>query len=204
MIKLVAFLLVALVVLALALFALALGVALFYFVCRLLLALGLAFAVALGAGVAVALLAGLAGADESATVGFFVGAVALIPALAFSWRRVDPLREEPRPAKIKPAVALDVPRTPKVLEPPPKPAVSLSPPEPKGDEAIGTAWGAAALLAPNSVGRLSTARESCAGLLRKMGVGSANWDGEWVEVATLIRRHIPPLVEETRRRVRRG
>ena len=55
------------------------------------------------------------------------------------------------------------------------------------------------MLAPDALGRLSAARESCAGLLRKMNNDVGSWENEWLEAATLIRRHIPPLVEETRR-----
>jgi hypothetical protein len=201
MFKLAALILMGVLVLALIWFALVMLAAVVWLVYRVLLVLIFASSAALAVGAVGTVLAGSAGADDAATVGFFTGTSALFPALLISWRKLNPFRSEPRSSAIEPALPSKGSRASiasQIIAASPK-SVEVVVPEPKGDEAVGAAWTAAALLVPELSERLSIARERCGSLLRIMGEDGAIWDDEWLKAATLIRRHIPPLVEETRR-----
>jgi hypothetical protein len=72
---------------------------------------------------------------------------------------------------------------------------------PQRDHALGLAWERAGEIAPTHARELQQGRNRCARLLT-LERTSATLDPEIIETCTLIRRHVPPLVEETARACR--
>lgn len=170
-----------------AIVVLALGILLLKALARLILVLFAAVA-ALFAAVGIGIAAGVVadnyeGIDGIAT-GLLVTALMFVPVVIFIWWRFGSLSQTPPSSISKVSVPIRDTAATKLAS--------------DRSLALQEAWQQAESLAPRQTTRLRRASQACDRLIARMSVGAGAFDSEWVDTRTLIERHIPALVVDTR------
>lgn len=123
-----------------------------------------------------------------ALVGLFAAALCLVPGMRLAWSLGN--------AAPAPTDNMTLRQHSPVTRPASAPGL-----EPAGDESVAAAWERALGLIPQEQAKLSEARRSCAALLQLHST-AAPADHEVIDAATLIRRHVPPLIRDTEKACR--